>query len=197
MSFANYQIEEQDDPHTWQPSSLVPDYEPRAEECVEEPVSLPSKAHSERTPDTDKFWYDFERLLYACGQTAYYWHMVNNIKKTPPNRAKDIATKYQHGLNYYREQKRAWVFEARRALGLWQLTAHTLGIEFHFENDEGRNFLNSLLDSDRRDCARDTIRYGKPKGIILSPDEIESRYSARLERRRKKRSGSVRQGPSP
>ena len=190
MTFADYQIEEHDDPRTWQPSSLIPDCEPRAEDCAGELVSLPNKAHSERTPDTDKFWDDFEHLLYACGQTAYYWHMVNNIKKAPPNRAKDIATKYQHSLNYYREQKRAWIFEARRALGLWQLAAHSLGIEFHFSDDESRNFLNSLLDSDRRDCARDTVRYAKPKGILLTPDEIESRYIARLNRRKNKRSKS-------
>ena len=185
-TYVDYNFEELDDPRTWQPNCLIPDWDAKAEEEVGELVLVSGLAHSDRTPETDEFWVGFERLLDACGQVAYYWHMVQNVGKAPHNQAKNIAEKYNRSLRYYREQREAWVFEARRALSVWQLQAYENGIEFHFD-DNGKVFLNSMLDSDRRDCARDTVKYAKPKGVLLNPDEIEDRFKKRLERRRAKK----------
>ncbi len=184
-AYEDYKFEEQDDSRTQMPNYLIPDYAVRAEEEVGPLV--PGKVSSDRSPETDEFWVRYERLLDACGQVAYYWRMAQNVGKQPYNQAKNIAVKYNHDLAYYREQRRAWTFEARRALKLWQFYAYRLGVEFHFA-DDGDDFLNSLIDSDRRDCSRDTVRYAKPKGLLLHPDEIEDRYKKRLERRREKRS---------
>ena len=187
-----YRMEEFDDSRTWEPSFLVPDCANEAEDVTSELVVVPGKACSERSIKTDEFWSAFERLLYACGQVSYYWHMVQNVGKEPFSRAKDIAEKYGRNIKYYREQKKAWVFEARRALTIWQLIAYEQGVKFHFE-DNGDAFLNSLVDSDRRDCARRTVRYAKPKGKLLNPNEIEERYKAYLERSKKRK---MKKGPS-
>lgn len=175
-----YGFYESDDPRTWDPAGLIPD-------CL-------AGAYSVHSSEVDKFWDAFQKLVDACGKVSYFWRMARSMSEESHNRAKTVAATYKRDLAYYRGQKQIWVFEARRCLAMWQLCSYELGTEFHL-NDGGRDFLNAMLDSDRRDCARDTIKYARSKGLLLSPDEIEARYVKRLNRRKNKRAETS-EGPS-
>ena len=173
MKDDDYRFEESDDPRTWEPGELVAD--------------------SEHAITIEQYWDDFTQLVNACGQVAYFWKMARNYTSEGKNSAKQVAEKYRHNLTYYRKQKKNWVFETKRALRLWQLDAHALSVGFSLDEEKERDFLNGLvINNDRRDCARVTIKYAKSKNLLLSFDEIEARYEARLERRRKRQ---AKEGP--
>ena len=169
MEDDEYKFEESDDPRTWGYSDeLVPD-------CEHPPVTA------------ETYWRDFAQLVDACGRVAYHWKMARNCAAKEANSAKRVAEEYHRNLLYYRRSKKECVFEAKRLFSIWQLDVHTLGVEFHLDDEKKRAFLNSLaLDSDKRKCARSTIKYARSKGLLLSFEEIEGRFEKHLERVQKR-----------
>ncbi len=173
-----YSFEETDDSRTFS-SELIPDCEkvnglPDDNDILEAEAD---KVLSDLLPL--EYVAEFRSLIDACGQTSYYWNMkqfvVERVKK-----AEDIAAAYQHDAGYYNEQYREWAAKAKRSYKILGLHAARLA----YKMPEMREMLNELtLYKDRRECYRYYLDSCLKTGATLSPEELEKKYAARIEKR--------------
>ena len=160
-----YSFEELDDPRT-SDGSLVPDFS----------KELTAKDYYKLLLD----------VIDACGKVGYFFKMYKNVMRDA-NRAKAFAEEKGYNAEYYRKHTEAWKFEARRAFGLYQLAASQFGLKVLMDDDEKRHFFNNLLEADRRDSFRQSIKTASLHNEILSLETLEEKYQNRIKRRAKKK----------
>ncbi|MBR3228664.1 hypothetical protein IKF67_00270 [Candidatus Saccharibacteria bacterium] len=165
----DFSFEEQDDDRTWG-DELIPDCE--REETVEEEV----------VPPVLEYLGELKAMIDACGQVSYYYNMRNFIR-AEVNKAKVVASAYNHDLLYYKVMYKEWEAKARRSYSILGLHAAKFGYKMPPEND----FLNSLaLSKDRREAYKDYLVTCLKNEKTLSPAEMEKKFQKRLQRRLKK-----------
>ena len=161
MGENGYSFEESDDRRTWT-GELVPD-------CEKAKTVLPVL----------EYLGEFKALIDACGQVSYYFNMRRFVY-AEVNKAKIVAAAYQHDLRYYNDQLNEWREKARRSFGVLTLHADKFGYKFPDRND----FLNGLtVSKDRREAFKDYLRTLLKREQTLSPDELETKFQKRLQRR--------------
>ena len=156
----DYIFEESDDPRTFlELLELCPD--------------------SINVPTLEIYYRDFLLLLELIGKVAYNYKMKRNLELGNQKVVK-IAEQTQHTLASYTKYYRHWREEAYRSLTTFARTASYFGVA---PPSNPRDFLNSLIDADRRDAYRQSIRLGIKHREIFSPTDLEERYQERLKKR--------------
>lgn len=164
----DFSFEERDDERTTT-GELVPDCEKPFETVEISPVL--------------EYLGEFKALIDACGQVSYFMNM-ENLVKADVNKAKIIASAYQHDLEYYKEQFKEWKEKAKRSFIVLSMHAGKLGYKLPNEKD----FLNGLtLMKDRRDAYKDYLSTCLKHEKTLSPFEMEKKFQLRLKKRLKKK----------
>ena len=125
---------------------------------------------------------EFKALIDACGQVSYFWNMKRFIR-AEVNKAKVVASAYQHDFGYYQDQTKEWVVKARRSFKILEMYAQKFGYDVPEEND----FLNGLaVSSDRRRAFKRYLYTCFKKEKAISFDEMETKFQAMLQKRLKK-----------
>ena len=159
---SDYRFEEDDDPRT-SDGSLVPDF---AKEI------------------TAKDYYRcLNNVIDSCGKVSYYFRMYKNVLRGD-NRAKEFADKNGLNADYFKKHYEAWRFETLRALAIFKLTANHFGIRLTKEDED---FLNSLVEKDRRDSYRISVKTAQAHDEIISLEDLEEKYKKRIEKRAQKK----------
>lgn len=168
----NYRIEEKDDPRTWG-DELSPD-------CEEKEPEIPQE---EWDVTVLEYLGELKYLIDACGNVSYFWNM-KNFTKAGVNKAKMIATAYQHDVRYYDEHLREWRVKAKRSFVVLKTLAGKLGYDMPGQ----RVLLNDLtLSKDKRDAYKAYLRTCEKNHVSISFDELEAKYRKRILKRSKKR----------
>ena len=166
MKDDGFRFEESDDERTWG-DGLVPDCEK-----VEASKSLPVL----------EYLAEFKALIDACGQVSYFYNMKKFVG-AGVNKAKSIASAYQHDLRYYEDQLAEWRVKAERSFAILNLHAGC----FNYEMPKKKAFLNALaLYKERRVAYKGYLSTCLKYGRTISPDELEVKYQKRLKRRSEK-----------
>lgn len=162
-------IEEQDDKRTWG-DELVPDCEKGSEASFGEDTEL--------LPVLE-YLGEFKALIDACGNASYYFNMKKFVK-ADVNKAKRIASYYNHDLKYYDDQLKEWRVKAERSY----LILDQLASRFNYAMPEKKAFLNSLaLSYDRRKAYKDYLLVAQRNLKTISPSELEAKFQKRILRR--------------
>lgn len=172
-----YRFEESDDPRTWT-GELIPDCErePEVPFTEEELVDLP----------VIEYLGEFKALIDACGQVSYFFNMKKCIK-AGVNKAKIVASAYQHDPSYYEEHLNDWRRKAYRSLGVLGLHAKAFGYIMPQGEEERKRFLNKLaVSEDRRKAYKGYLKTCLKNETTLSPDKLEKKYQQLLKKRLKK-----------
>lgn len=172
----DFKFEEKDDPRTLT-DELVPDAE-------KEEISFNADAAPFDTELTKlmEYYYQFERLLSECGEVAYYFKTLQNIRRGSFP-VKDMLRKYGHDEAYYKENIDKHVAEARSALVNLKAVYASEALPY-----SDKDFLNALVDEDRRRSYYGTIKLGKKHAKFFPYKDFEARYQRRLINREKKKS---------
>lgn len=172
----DFKFEEKDDPRTLT-DELVPDAE-------KEEISFNADAAPFDTELTKlmEYYYQFEKLLSACGKVAYFFKTLQNIRRGAFP-VEDLLRKYQHDEEYYKENVEKWVNEARATLEVLKGVYEGETLPY-----SDKDFLNALVDEDRRRSYYGTIRLGKKHAKFFPYKDFEARYQRRLINREKKKS---------
>jgi hypothetical protein len=170
-----YNIHEHDDPRTWD-NSLVPDCEKVLEQSEE------FFGNDEKLPVLEYIG-EFKNLIDSCGQVSYFWNMRDFVKHGTVNKAKIVASAYNHDVHYYDEQLANWRIKARRSYSILNLHA----VKFGYSVPEETTFLNDLtLSGDRRKAYKDYLGTCLKNYTTLSPQDLERKFQRRLKKRFKK-----------
>lgn len=140
------------------------------------------KPFDEVAENIRRYWEDLRVVVAYCGKVAYFWGTLKGLNNGNPD-VKDLAASRSRDREYYRGNVDHWVAKSRRALQIFKLSAN----EFGGFNYRDKDFLNGLISEDRRRSYYDTIAFGKKKGIVFTPKEIEERYQARVKKRAAKK----------
>lgn len=125
-------------------------------------VTLPQELQPRRTPETDGFWEDFERLLRICGQISSFDCEVDNLQEEAPGRQ----------AIHSQLRKAIWV-DAKVALSNWLCYASAMGVDLCFP-DGGKSFLEFLTNDQVRESVAGVAAEMKEDGAMLSSNLIEA-----------------------
>lgn len=122
---------------------------------------------------------EFKAMIDACGQVSYYWNMRRFIA-AEVNRAKVVASAYQHDLRYYEDQFNEWREKARRSFDVLSIYAEKFG----YRMPPQRDVLNALaIHKGRREAYKDYLKVCLRNETTLSVEELEAKYQLRLRKR--------------
>ncbi|MBQ6414602.1 hypothetical protein IJI28_03220 [Candidatus Saccharibacteria bacterium] len=165
----DFSFEEMDDARTFN-GELVPDCE--AIPVVDEVIS-----------PVIEYVAQFKALIDDCGWVSYHFNMRKYLA-AKVNKAKIVASAYQHDLAYYIDQLNEWRTKAEIAFGALSVQAARLG----YTMPERKLFLNMLtLYSDRRKAYKGYLQTCLKKKEARSPERLEADYQKLLEKRLKKK----------
>lgn len=168
MKDEDYRFGENDDPRT-SGDELIPDSEKEESLPFDEEAGLPVL----------EYLGEFKALIDACGQVSYFFNMKKYIE-ADVNKAKAIASAYQHDLRYYREQLNEWRVKAERSYAILGLHAGRFG----FEMPDERTLLNGLaMSPDRRKAYKGYLNTCVKNREVISPTKLEYKYYQLLEKR--------------
>ena len=166
-----FRIEEVDDERTID-DTLIPDCE-----------AVPFTDENELSLPVLEYVAEFKALIDACGWVSYYYNMKRFLAANA-NKAKIVASSYNHDLRYYNDQLNTWREKARRSFDVMSLHAKKFGFIVPNKND----FLNSLtLYKTRRDCYKYYIGRCLKTESIMSPKQLEQKFAERLNKRLKRK----------
>jgi len=148
-----------------------------------EPVEAPRQEAAEQAYPVLEYLGEFKACIDACGQVSYYWNMKNFVV-ADVNKAKIVASAYQHDLRYYEDQLREWLEKARRSYSVLKLHAEKFG----YNMPKAKEFLNGLtLSKDRRKAFKGYLETYLKKREAPSPAELEEKFQLLLEKRLKRK----------
>lgn len=166
------------------------DFEER-EEFVED-CEKPFKAV--RRDRVDEYWNIFADLLHSIGSGKQYRGLVQNFGKGQERVDAVVNQQAEENLmgitaviDAYSQKQQDGENRAERRLIKFINLCQEIEISFPYEFND---YFDSLLDPDKRKCHYETIEYGRKHRIILSPEEIESRYAKRLRKRAQKKNNN-------
>ena len=174
----DYRIEEKDDPRTLS-NELVSD----SEATEKEEISFDAEMAPFDTEVTNlmEYYYQFESLLAECGEVAYFFKTLQNIRRNALP-VKDLLRKYQHDETYYDANTKEHIGKAKLVLA--KLKAVYKDKKFPYVD---KDFLNALVNEDRRRCYYETVKLGKKNKKFFSYTDFEERYQRRRKNREKKK----------
>ena len=179
MKDDGFKFEEADDPRTWT-DELVPDCEREEAEIPKEAEQAPFKQEVAISLPVLEYLGEFKALIDACGQVSYFLNMREYVK-AGVNKAKIVASAYNHDLQYYEDQLAEWRVKARRSFAVLALYMESFGYEKITDRDK---FLNELaLSKDRRSAYKGYLASCLKNKRALSPAELEAKYQQRLLKR--------------
>jgi len=170
----DFRIEEKDDPRTLT-NELVSDAE--KEEISFDADVAPFDAELTKLME---YYYQFEKLLSECGEVAYYFKTLQNIRRGSFP-VKDVLRKYGHNEEYYKENVEKYVASARSTLADLKNVYKDEALPY-----SEKDFLNALVNEDRRRSYYETVHLGKKNKKFFSYKDFEARYQRRLKNREKK-----------
>ncbi len=163
----DYRIEEVDDKRTFGDELVL--------DCEKGPFSFEDEASA----PVLEYLGEFKALIDACGQVSYHYNMKKFVK-AGANKAKIIASAYNHDLRYYNDQLIEWRVKAERSYAVLSLHA----AKFGYEMPARKEFLNALaLYEDRRNAYKGYLNTCLKGNKTLSPSELEDKYQRRLRKR--------------
>lgn len=126
---------------------------------------------------------EFKALIDACGKVSYYFNMKKFVA-AEVNKAKKIASAYEHDLAYYKDQCNEWKVKAERSYEVLKLHAAKFGYEMPAKKD----YLNSLtISKDRRAAYKGYLATCLKNRKTLSPAELERKFQNLLKKRLKRK----------
>lgn len=169
-----FAVEENDDARTWT-DELIFDCHNDGE------GGMPFKNDKPPMPILE-YLAEFKALIDACGKVSYFFNMKKFVKANV-NKAKAVASAYNHDLRYYQDQLNEWLVKARRSYAILGLHAAKFGYEMPAEN----YWLNQMtVSEDRRSAYKGYLQTCLKNKKTLSPTEMEAKFQQRLQKRLKK-----------